>query len=295
MTLSPRRPNKLPTIEREFEFLDRHFQFLRQLAGKHAGINLTEAKRDLVYGRITRRLRALKLTGFDAYCDLLTQQPHEELGDFINAITTNLTSFFREPHHFDFIRDHLLPNWRATRGAAPRLRCWSAGCSTGEEPYSLAMTLLDALPVAACHDVKILATDIDTNVLAHAAAGIYGLEPVLALSAPQRRRWFRRGKDPHQNHACVVPALRQVINFLPLNLMDSWPMKGPLDLIFCRNVVIYFDKPTQRRLFDRYAELLAPDGHLIIGHSETLYGVSDQFELVGRTTYRKISPSEGSQ
>ncbi len=288
MTASSHRENA-PPIEREFEFLEKHFQFLRQLAGKSAGINLTESKRELVYGRIARRLRALKLTGFDAYCDLLAQVPNEEFDNFINAITTNLTSFFREAHHFDFLRDQLVPQWLATRGPMPRIRVWSAGCSTGEEPYSIAMTLLEALPPGATRDVRILATDIDTNVLAHAVSGIYDLERVQALSLPRLRRWFRRGKGDHDQQARVVPELQKLITFQQLNLMERWPMSGPLDLIFCRNVVIYFDKPTQRALFARYAELLAPDGHLIIGHSETVYGVSDEFELVGRTSYRKIS------
>ena len=287
MTASSHREDA-PPIEREFEFLEKHFQFLRQLAGNSAGINLTESKRELVYGRIARRLRALKLSGFDAYCDLLAQVPNEEFDNFINAITTNLTSFFREGHHFDFLRDQLVPQWLATRGPVPRIRVWSAGCSTGEEPYSLAMTLLEALPPGATRDVRILATDIDTNVLTHAVNGVYDLERVQTLDLPCLRRWFRRGKGDLDQQARVVPELQKLITFQQLNLMGRWPMSGPLDLIFCRNVVIYFDKPTQRALFARYAELLAPDGHLIIGHSETVYGVSDEFELVGRTSYRKI-------
>lgn len=272
--------------EREFDFTDRHFQFLRKMVGDHAGINLGEAKRELVYGRITRRIRALGMRNFDDYCRLLETAPDDEIGNFINAITTNLTAFFREEHHFDFIRETLIPAWMRY-GGRPRVRIWSAGCSTGEEPYSLAMTLREHMPASALGDVAILATDIDTNVLAHAEAGVYAAARVESLPRARLQQFFRRGRGENADRVRVVPELQQLIRFRQLNLMQDWPVKGPLDLIFCRNVVIYFDKPTQRRLFARFAEKLAPDGYLIIGHSETLYNVSDAFELVGRTVYRK--------
>lgn len=273
---------------REFEFADRHFQFLRRMVGAHAGINLSEAKRELVYGRISRRIRALGMRDFDAYCRLLEEAPDGEMGNFINAITTNLTAFFREEHHFDFLRDELIPAW-TMRGARPRVRIWSAGCSTGEEPYSIAMTLREHMPATALADVAVLATDIDTNVLAHAQAGVYDASRVENLPRARLQQWFRRGRGPNADKVRVVPELQQLIRFRQLNLMQEWPVKGPVDLIFCRNVVIYFDKPTQRRLFARFAEKLAPRGYLIIGHSETLYNVSEAFELVGRTVYRKLS------
>lgn len=274
--------------EREFGFTDRHFQFLRRLVGEHAGINLSEAKRELVYGRITRRIRALNLDGFDEYCALLEESPDGEIGNFINAITTNLTSFFREEHHFEFLRDTLVPTWLKT-SSRPRVRLWSAGCSTGEEPYSLAMTLRESMPATALGDVALLATDIDTNVLAHAEAGIYDASRVESLPKARLQQWFRRGRGPNADRVRVVPELQSMIRFRQLNLMQDWPVRGPFDVIFCRNVVIYFDKPTQRRLFARFAEKLAPRGYLIIGHSETLYNVSEAFELVGRTVYRKLS------
>ncbi|HMM76003.1 MAG TPA: protein-glutamate O-methyltransferase CheR [Gammaproteobacteria bacterium] len=274
--------------EREFDFTDRHFQFLRKMVGEHAGINLGEAKRELVYGRIARRLRALGMRSFDDYCRLLEEAPDGEIGNFINAITTNLTAFFREEHHFDFLRETLIPAWLA-RGSRPRVRIWSAGCSTGEEPYSLAMTLREHMPASALADVAILATDIDTNVLAHAEAGVYDAARVENLPRARLQQWFKRGRGDNADRVRVVPELQQLIRFRQLNLMQDWPVKGPLDLIVCRNVVIYFDKPTQRRLFARFADKLAPRGHLIIGHSETLYNVSEAFELVGRTVYRKLN------
>ena len=283
-------------LEREFVFSDRHFQTLRQWAMRLAGISLSDAKRELVYGRIVRRIRAMRLAGFDAYCELLENNPEQEVGAFINAITTNLTSFFREDHHFQFVSQTLVPYWQRTREPNARLKVWSAGCSTGEEPYSLAMTLLESLPAPMGRALKILATDIDTDVLASAAEGVYDAERVQGIDQSRLQRWFLRGKSPVENKVRVIPELQKVIDFRHLNLMTPWPFKGPLDLIFCRNVVIYFDKETQRRLFQRFSELLAPDGHLVIGHSETLYGVSEEFDLVGRTIYRKLlKPADASR
>ena len=275
--------------EREFGFTDRHFEFLRKMVIEHAGINLSDAKRELVYGRITRRIRALNLQGFDEYCRLLEGEPGGEIGNFINAITTNLTAFFREEHHFEFLRGTLVPAWLAARDGRPRVRIWSAGCSTGEEPYSIAMTLRESMPANALADVAVLATDIDTNVIAHAEAGIYDLSRVESLPRARLQQWFRRGRGGNADKVRVLPELQSLIRFRQLNLMQEWPVRGPVDLIFCRNVVIYFDKPTQRKLFARFADKLAPRGYLVIGHSETLYNVSEAFELVGRTVYRKLN------
>lgn len=203
----------------------------------------------------------------------------------INAITTNLTGFFREPHHFAALKDEVLPELLRAPAQERRLRIWSAGCSSGEEPYSIAMTLKRALPTAQNWDALVLATDIDTNMIATCRAGVYDPDRVEPVPADLRRRFvIGAGADTVE----MAPALRQMIRFRPLNLLEPWPMRGKFDVIFCRNVVIYFDKDTQHTLFDRYADILKPDGWLFIGHSESLFRVSDRFRHLGRTMYRKL-------
>ena len=269
----------------EYDFHDGHFNLLRKLVAEHAGIALNDSKRELVYGRLARRIRALKLSGFDDYCRLLENDPGDEMIEFINAITTNLTAFFREVHHFDFLAQTAIPEFLKANAASRRLRIWSAGCSTGEEPYSIAMTLLASVPDAARWDIRILATDIDSNVVATASAGIYPESRLQGVSDDRRRRWFT-GAASKPGHVQVKPEVAELIRFAPLNLMHEWPFKGPFDAIFCRNVVIYFDKPTQHALFQRYGNIIAPHGYLFIGHSESMFGAQTRFELIGRTTYR---------
>ncbi|MGE0370258.1 MAG: protein-glutamate O-methyltransferase CheR [Gammaproteobacteria bacterium] len=272
--------------QRELVFTDTDFDFIRRLVAEKTGIALSEQKRELVYGRLAKRLRSLDLQSFAEYCSHVEGNA-EELHELVNAITTNLTSFFREPYHFDYLRDTLLPALLRSNADSRRIRIWSAGCSTGEEPYSIAMVLRDALSSAQGWDAKILATDIDSNVLARAQQGVYAEER--ASGVPERflRRSFRRGQADNAGMLKVCDEVRSLITFRQLNLMHDWPMRGPFDVIFCRNVVIYFDKPTQRRLFDRYADLIADGGHLFIGHSESLFKVCDRFTLIGRTIYRK--------
>lgn len=271
--------------EREYEFLltDQDYRRIQRLVAEHSGIVLNDSKRDMVYSRLVRRLRDLKLASFASYLKRLSSDVDEELGPFINALTTNLTAFFREPHHFDFVTREVLPELVRRQ---PRLRIWSAGCSTGEEPYSLAIAIREGLP-SDNFDVRILATDLDTNVLATAQAGIYREERVTNVGSARLKRWFLRGRNGNQGMVRVSQELRDMITFRQLNLLNEWPMSGPLDAIFCRNVVIYFDKETQRGLFDRYADLLAEGGYLFIGHSESLFKVTDRFELIGNTIYRK--------
>jgi chemotaxis protein methyltransferase CheR len=273
--------------EREFNYTDADFERVCAIVYRTVGIRLTEAKRDLVYGRLARRIRQLQLTSFRDYLDLVEAEPEREFTDFVNAITTNLTSFFRERHHFDALRSQVFPELMRARTASRRLRIWSAGCSTGEEPYSLAMTVADEFGQRAGWDVRILATDLDTNVLEHARAGVYNEDRVRQIPDNIRSRWFRRGRGENAGRVRVAPELQDLITFNQLNLMEPWPMRGPFDIIFCRNVVIYFDKPTQTRLFERFADLLSDDGYLFVGHSETLYRVTDRFELIGQTIYRK--------
>jgi chemotaxis protein methyltransferase CheR len=273
--------------EREFRFTENDFVRLCALVCQHTGIALSPAKRNMVYSRLARRLRQLGLQSFEPYCTLLEEGDAGELVHFVNAITTNLTAFFREEHHFDALATELLPALIREKDHSRRLRIWSAGCSTGEEPYSIAIVLKETLPPAGGWDAKILATDLDTDVLQTGQRGIYSAERVHGISPQRLRRWFRKGTGPNAGLVRVVPALQELIVFRQLNLMHPWPMRYLFDIIFCRNVVIYFDKATQRVLFDRFADLLVAEGSLIIGHSESLFNVTDRFALVGKTIYRK--------
>lgn len=273
--------------EREFKLDDHHFQVFQQLARQIAGIELNETKRELVYGRLARRLRALGFTDFDAYVDLLKQDESPEQVEFINAITTNVTSFFREEHHFEYLRDEVLPQMMVSRATTRKLRVWSAACSIGPEPYSIGITMASAIPTDQTWDWRILATDIDRTALAKAEAGIYGQDDIPDLKAyGGRSKWFQPGPNG-RSELQVVDSVRRMIYFRPLNLMEGWPMTGPIDVIFCRNVVIYFSKETQRKLFKRFHEILAPDGYVFIGHSESMLHSADLFESVGRTIYRR--------
>ena len=266
------------------------FNFLRSFVYEHCGISLGEHKRQLVQGRLVRRLRALKLRDFGGYCELLRRDPQGELGELASAISTNVTAFFRESHHFDLLTNELLPRWIAEKKNGSRLRIWSAGCATGEEPYTLAMVLAEALEKHGSHvDAKILATDLSPQALETARKGVYPIDRLEGVSTERRRRWFLRGEGEYDQYACVHPRLRELVSILPLNLLHDWPMQGPFDAIFCRNVVIYFDKPTKQRLFQRYAGLLPEGGYLFLGHSESMYGLNDNFDLIGRTVYRKRS------
>jgi chemotaxis protein methyltransferase CheR len=267
---------------------DAEFQFLRDFVYRHCGIALSEQKRQLVQGRLLRRLRALGLKEFASYCELLRKDPDAELGELASVISTNVTAFFREMHHYDLLVEQLLPHWLEEKKHGGRLRIWSAGCATGEEPYALAMVLAEALERTGSYvDARILATDLSPQALEHAQAGMYALERMEGVSTERRRRWFLRGEGQYEGYACVHQRLRELVTIQPLNLLHDWPMRGPFDAIFCRNVVIYFDKPTKQRLFERYAGLLAPGGYLFLGHSESMHGLSDAFDLVGRTVYRK--------
>ena len=272
---------------KKFAFGEEDFAALRALVKAHTGIHLSEQKRELVYGRLSRRLRALGLESFRDYRALLEQGDGEELVQFCNAITTNLTSFFREAHHFQYLRDEVLSSRAANRGGSRRLRFWSAGCSSGEEPYSLAMTIHEALPDARRWDIKILATDLDTEVLGRGQHGVYVEARVRGLAPQRLERFFCREASGAGADYAVAPELRELITFRELNLMHALPMKGPFDAIFCRNVVIYFDKDTQRQLFARIARLQRPGDVLFLGHSESLYRVSDEYTLVGKTIYRR--------
>ena len=283
----------MPTAEkthvngREYNFQDKHFQIIRKRVYELCGITLSEIKKDMVYGRLVRRLRALNINSFDEYCDLVLRDKSNELTEFVNAITTNLTSFFRENHHFEILAQKISNELIKTKHSK-KIRIWSAGCSTGEEPYSIAITMKESIPDKAGWDLKILATDLDTSVLDTAKAGIYKYERVEKIHPQRLKRWFRKGKGDLSTYVKVVPEIQEIVTFKQLNLMLEWPMKGPFDVIFCRNVVIYFNKDTQKKLFNRFADMLSTGGYLCVGHSESLHGVSTRFQLLGNTIYKKI-------
>ncbi|HEY4213883.1 MAG TPA: protein-glutamate O-methyltransferase CheR [Steroidobacteraceae bacterium] len=272
---------------REFAFGNEDFEALRTLVKDLTGINLSDQKRELVYGRLARRLRALQLRSFAEYREVLASDGGREITELCNAITTNLTSFFREPHHFDYLRDHVLLPMSANVAGTRRLRIWSAGCSSGEEPYSIAMTVLETIPDLSRWDIRILATDLDSDVLEKGRRGLYAADRVRGLSQQRLSRFFVQRNERDGPYYQVVPELASLIAFKQLNLMHPLPMKGPLHAIFCRNVVIYFDKDTQRELFTRVSQLQQPGQLLFLGHSESLFKVSEAYALIGRTVHRR--------
>jgi chemotaxis protein methyltransferase CheR len=274
------------TVQQEFALRDGDFRKIFHLVMATTGVVIDDRKRAFIHGRLGRRLRALGLANFSEYCRVLDgPDGNAERHVLVNAITTSHTSFFREPHHFDCLAKTILPAIVRRKGeASHRLRIWSAGCSTGEEAYTLAMALCDTpLPLSGW-DVKILATDLDTSVIAHAAAGVYEAERVESIPPHFRRRHVTMRSD---GRGSMRENLRSLITFKPLDLLDDWPIRGPFDIILCRNVVSYFDKPTQRSLFDRYADIMKPGGWLVVGHAECLHHLTNRFELAGRTIYRR--------
>ena len=271
-------------VDGEFLFTAEDFKTIAQILHSHAGIALAEGKAALVYSRLAKRLRALGLRSFRDYCALIQDAKEvDERQAMMAALTTNVTRFFREPHHFDHLREQLMPKLAEHAKRGGRVRLWSAASSSGQEPYPMAIAVLAALPEAADLDVKILATDIDPNMIAEGRAGIYREDAVAPVPLDLRRRWFKKAGEGRWE---VADELRELVSFRELNLIGDWPMKGRFDVIFCRNVVIYFDEPTQERIWSRFAPLLNPGGTLYIGHSERVTGPATQlFETTGLTTY----------
>ncbi|KUJ74856.1 chemotaxis protein CheR [Thiomicrospira sp. XS5] len=272
--------------EREFDFTEKDFLRVKKVVYDFAGIDLNDSKKNLVYNRLAKRIRFLDMNSFSAYLDYVEEQGEAEFVHLINAITTNLTFFFRENHHFEYLANQVIPMLLEKNKASKKIRIWSAGCSTGEEPYSIAIVLKEAVPSG--WDARVLATDLDTNVVQTGQTGVYKIDRLKGVSDERKKRWFLKGSGAREGYVRVKPELQQIIDFGQINLMNEWPIRDAVDVIFCRNVVIYFDKETQARLFDRYANLLPDNGHLFIGHSESLYKVCDRFELLGQTIYRKI-------
>ena len=280
MSRTARPAGEPPALERE-QLSAATFGTLRDLLHAHSGIALAAHKLTMVQSRLAKRLRALGIQTYEEYLRQIEDPQSAEWPEFINALTTNLTSFFREGHHFTRLVELLKP-------ASPRrIRIWSAGCSTGEEPYTLAMTLSRAFGTAL--PIQILATDLDTAVLDTAASGIYPLARIEDLDLEWKRLAFLRGTGPLQEKVRVRPELRQLIPFQQLNLLDeAWPLGNePFQAIFCRNVMIYFDKPTQRKLLRRFHDLLEPEGLMFVGHSEALLDANLGFQSLGQTIYRR--------
>jgi len=264
---------------------DQEFELFQSLIYQQVGIKLDTPKKTLLVSRLGKRLRELELSSFQAYYDRVNSKGgQEELTHLVDLISTNKTDFFREPAHFDFLREHVIPQAQSTR----TLRIWSSASSSGEEPYTIAMTLCDAIPDRLRWDLKILASDISTRVLAKAAAGIYDQERIMQLPQDVVKRHFLRGKGEQGKKVKVRQALADMIAFRRINLMDSaFPIRTPLDVIFCRNVMIYFDRPTQSALMAKFYRYLRPGGYLFIGHSESLQWIEHQFKYIQPTVYQK--------
>ena len=281
--------------DRDFLYTKEDFRFIARLAYEEAGITLPESKEMLVYSRLGKRLRALGISEFKAYCALLSSEgAGDERRKMISALTTNVTRFFREEHHFRHLSTAILPDLIARAQKGGRLRIWSAGCSTGEEAYSIAFTLLKAFPEAARFNVRILATDVDPEVIAVARRGRYRGEAASALPDWVRSNYVS-SVDGSEGGIEVNEQIRNFIDFRLLNLIQPLPMKGPFDVIFCRNVTIYFDAATQDRLWEAFSRVMAPGSHLYIGHSERLSPrMSSHFATVGMTSYRLLPATAAS-
>lgn len=296
--MTHRAPSPPPTEgpPRDYAFSDADFAVIARRAHRDFGLHLPATKKDLVYSRLIKRLRHLGLKDFRSYCEHLEAPDGEaERAELLCALTTNVTHFFREEHHFAHLRDTVLPPLVQAARKGGRVRLWSAGCSAGQEPYSLAFTVLDLCPEADRLDIRILATDIDPVILSKAERGVYPLAELKAIPERLRDRFVERLSGEDQGFSIAAQA-RSLVRFGVLNLMQDWPMRGPFDAIFCRNVAIYFDKETQDRLWHRFAGLLPEGGHLFIGHSERVAGRAEgMFRPVAVTTYRRVAARTGAE
>lgn len=283
------RKREQSLIEGEFPLTKDDFQQIAGMAYADAGIDLGESKVSLVYSRLAKRLRTLRLNDFRSYCEFLARdEGGEERQQMVAALTTNVTRFFREPHHFEHLRTHVIPQLAARARAGAPVRIWSAACSSGEEPYSIALSILSVIPEAATLNVRVLASDIDPGVLRKGAAGVYGESVMEAVPKEIRQRWFVPQDDARDGKSWRAgDELRRIVAFRKLNLIGPWPMRGPFQAIFCRNALIYFKEETQVEIWRRFVPLLAPAGRLYIGHSERLFGEAAPFFVnEAITTYR---------
>lgn len=283
MTSAIRSPTLLQSGgQREFDFTDADFERVRKMIYEHAGIALSPIKRDMVYSRLARRLRATGANSFSVYLDRLRSGESKEWESFVNALTTNLTSFFRESHHFDILKNEIRARW-----SRRPLKIWCSASSTGEEPYSIAMAASEAFE-SMSPPVQIVASDLDTNCLSEARAAVYPAERVERIEAARLSKFFLKGTGKQAGMVRVRPDLTRLVEFMRINLLEpNWPLQGPFDAIFCRNVMIYFDKPTQYKVLARFKPLLRQDGLMFAGHSESFTHATDLFRSLGRTVYER--------
>lgn len=271
--------------DNEFYFSTKHFNWVRDTLYHLSGVVLSSSKKSMAYGRLARRIRQLGLDGFDPYIERIKTEPAEQ-DVFIGLMTTHLTSFFREKHHFEFLRQQIVPN--LIKHKQRTFRCWSAGCSEGAEPYSIAISLAESIGINGPVDWHIYASDIDARVLETGSKGVYSKEEMNSVPEPDMQKYFLKGSGKQKGKVKIKPELRTHIEFSLINLISDWPIEMPLDLIFCRNVMIYFDQHTQVNILNRMADALKPDGYLFIGHSESITPLTDRFQLVGKTIYQRI-------
>ncbi|TWB50316.1 chemotaxis protein methyltransferase CheR [Rhizobium sp. ERR 922] len=279
----------------EYPLTRRDLSEIAAMIYSDAGISLNESKASLVYSRLSKHIRALGLSGFRDYCQLVSSPAGSAARrEMLSHLTTNFTRFFRENHHFDHLRDEVLPGLLARAKAGGRARIWSAACSDGQEPYSIALTVLALMPNVADFDFKILATDIDPKILGLARAGAYDESSLETVSPAMRKQWFQEVNVQGRRKFQIDDRVKRLITFNELNLLGQWPFKGLFDVIFCRNVVIYFDEPTQTKIWTRFAGQLQDAGHLYIGHSERVAGEAKHvFDNIGITTYRYLGKTAG--
>ena len=264
------------------------FEKLRQLTKQHTGIDIPPGHQSMMVSRIQPLMSRLQIDRYEDFLNLLEQNGSGQLQPFLNAMTTNLTAFFRENHHFEYLSETVLPQLiEKKRRVNRKIRVWSAGCSSGEEPYSIAMVFLEAIKDLKFWDFRILATDLDTGTLAKGKAGVYQLSPGDKLEKDRIERWFLKGSENQHGLIKVKPEVRRLVAFRHLNLLGHWPMKGMFDLIFCRNVLIYFDDQTKEQIIGRFSRKIEDKGHLFVGHSENLLSITNSFELYGGSIYRK--------
>jgi chemotaxis protein methyltransferase CheR len=287
MATIPNSRETSPVPDGEFAFTWSDFRQIAAVVHAEAGIVLADSKVNLVYSRLAKRLRLIGLRTFHEYCALIESSDGvDERQAMIAAMTTNVTRFFREPHHFEYLARVIVPAIVSATKRGQPVRIWSAGCSSGEEPYSIALTLLDAMPDVADRDVLVLATDLDPNMIARGESGEYSSNQIEGVPSHLLGKWFETSKSEGKVTYAVTQRVRDLVRFKELNLLGTWPMKGQFEVIFCRNVMIYFDEPTQNEIWSRFAKLLHPSGHLFIGHSERVATDRQPFDLVAQTAYR---------